>query len=52
VCSEIREYFGVGDPNLAGSYCIKEGTQYTGAAVCGQVHGVVDFATCEGNPAP
>lgn len=51
-CTEIRKYFGVGDPSLAGSYCIKENTAYTGASLCGQVHGNANPTMCEGVAAP
>jgi hypothetical protein len=47
-CSEIRKDFGLGDPHLAGKYCIKEGSEYTGNAfACGTVKGHFD-STCHG----
>jgi hypothetical protein len=52
-CTEIRKYLGVGDdPSLAGSYCVREGTQYTSSNTCGLVHGNADPSMCHGIAAP
>ena len=41
-CSEIRKNVGLGDAQLTGSYCIKEGTEYKGPQFCGEVQGVLN----------
>ncbi len=48
-CSQVRPDVGIGDPLLAGKYCVKEGTEYKGNKVteCGHVDGFKD-STCEG----
>lgn len=50
VCEEIRPNVGLGDPLLAGKYCIKEGTQYTVTAQCGTRKGPGGGTQCEGVP--
>ncbi len=39
VCQEIRKNVGLGDAQIAGKYCVKQGTQYTGKENCGKVQG-------------
>jgi hypothetical protein len=48
-CSQVRPDVGIGDPLLAGKYCIKEGSEFKGNTVteCGKVIGNKD-STCEG----
>jgi hypothetical protein len=47
-CSLIRRDVGLGDPQLSGKYCIREGSDFTGTPnECGSVHGHWD-ATCGG----
>ncbi|WP_437941760.1 hypothetical protein [Sorangium sp. So ce341] len=38
-CKEIRPYVGIGDAGLAGKYCVKAGTEFTGAEQCGEATG-------------
>lgn len=48
-CEEIRKFVGLGDPNLAGSYCIKENSKYQDENQCGNVVGNADAAdNCKG----
>ena len=48
-CSEIRKDLGVGDPRLAGKYCIKTGSAYAGSsAACGLVKGYDNPGMCAG----
>jgi hypothetical protein len=51
VCEEIRKNVGLGDVQLSGKYCIKEGTKYTDANQCGTVTGYWDSNICKGQPA-
>lgn len=46
-CSEVRPSVGLGDQQLTGKYCVKEGTEYKGLEVgeCGGVTGYTD-QTC------
>jgi hypothetical protein len=46
-CSEIRKNVGLGDAQLTGSYCIKEGTEFKSENSCGQVKGYADPVTCK-----
>ncbi|NUQ75973.1 MAG: hypothetical protein HUU21_20730 [Polyangiaceae bacterium] len=47
-CREIRKNFGLGDPDLTGKYCIRQGSEFTGEKSCGQVKGYFDSSQCEG----
>lgn len=48
-CTEIRKDVGLGDARIAGSYCIKDATDYKGDALeCGDVKGYWD-STCRGS---
>jgi hypothetical protein len=49
-CSQVRPDVGIGDPLLAGKYCIKDATEFKDNALteCGHVDGFKD-ATCEGS---
>ncbi|WP_437626343.1 hypothetical protein [Sorangium sp. So ce1151] len=49
-CSEIRPNVGLGDPNITGKYCIKEGSEFDGEQACGKVQGRYNSEQCEGNP--
>lgn len=49
-CAEIRKYVGLGDQQLAGKYCIKEGTSFRSVESCGAVRGHHDTAFCAGLP--
>lgn len=48
-CEQVRPDVGLGDQQLTGKYCIKEGTKYTGEILkeCGEVYGNKG-ATCAG----
>ena len=50
VCSEIRKNVGLGDPLIAGKYCIKEGTEFVDAQACDKstVEGYVAHGQCSG----
>lgn len=50
VCEQIRPYVGLGDPLLAGKYCIKEGTKFENEGTCGTVKGNFDATQCKGVP--
>ena len=39
VCEEIRKNVGLGDVQLSGKYCIREGSKYTTADSCGTIQG-------------
>lgn len=47
-CAEIRKDFGLGDPQLRGKYCIKQGSAFEGAGECGGVKGHFDPTQCAG----
>jgi hypothetical protein len=48
-CEEIRPNVGLGDVQLTGRYCIKQGTGYKkGVATCGTIKGHYNAAQCEG----
>ncbi|WP_437580341.1 hypothetical protein [Sorangium sp. So ce887] len=47
-CSEIRPNVGLGDANITGKYCIKQGSQFEGEQACGDVPGRVNSDQCEG----
>lgn len=47
-CEEIRPNVGLGDPLLAGKYCIKEGTKYDVNSSCGTRQGPGGGTQCEG----
>jgi hypothetical protein len=51
-CSEIRPDVGISDPQIAGKYCVRTGTAYTGQAVqeCGVVDGHYESGICSGTP--
>jgi hypothetical protein len=51
-CSEIRKNVGLGDVQLTGSYCIKDGSAYTTDANCGNVQGYFDPTSCKGASIP
>jgi hypothetical protein len=51
-CKEVIPYFGLGNPQDTGKFCVKPGTQYQGSAVCGIVNGYADPSECKGVPAP
>jgi hypothetical protein len=49
-CTQIRRNVGLGDAQITGKYCIKEGTGYNGDPFsCGEVAGHFD-STCRGTP--
>jgi hypothetical protein len=48
VCEQIRPNVGLGDVQLTGKYCIKQGTSYKGVGTCGTVTGHHSAAQCEG----
>jgi hypothetical protein len=51
-CEEIRPDVGLGDSQITGKYCIKEGSKFTGDALsCGSVKGHFDPITCRGSQA-
>ncbi|MEO7331655.1 MAG: hypothetical protein ABI193_23980 [Minicystis sp.] len=51
-CSEIRRNVGLGDSQITGKYCIKEGSEFNGDALsCGSVKGHFDPITCRGSQA-
>jgi hypothetical protein len=52
VCSEIRKDVGLGDRQITGKYCIKQGTEFTTEQVCGAVVGYHDSTQCKGIKAP
>jgi hypothetical protein len=48
-CTEIRKFVGLGDKQLAGSYCIRENSAYKPPGDCGEVNGNASQAdNCEG----
>lgn len=47
-CSEIRKNVGLGDAQLTGAYCIKDGSTYTTDNACGNVKGYTDPLNCKG----
>jgi hypothetical protein len=47
-CEEIRKYVGLGDKQLAGSYCIRENSAYKPPGDCGEVNGNATKPDCEG----
>lgn len=49
-CAEIRPNVGLGDQNITGKYCIKQGSQFRGEQDCGQVQGRYNSEQCEGSP--
>ena len=49
VCEEIRKYIGLGDRQLSGKYCIKQGSKYIDENSCGTVSGWWD-TQCKGQP--
>lgn len=48
VCSEIRKDVGISDPQLTGSYCIKQNTQFKSVDQCGDVEGYFSSDQCKG----
>jgi hypothetical protein len=54
-CTTIRQDVGLGDKQLAGAYCIKQGSAYQAGisdAKCGQVTGYIGDSSCLGSSAP
>lgn len=51
-CKETRPYIGLGDPKLAGKYCIKQGSEYKSEQECGGVKGFFSSSQCDGVSAP
>ena len=53
-CSAIRPFEGLGDPELAGSYCVKTGTEFkdeaTASASCSVAGHIGGSASCTGIP--
>jgi hypothetical protein len=49
-CKEIRPDLGLGDKQISGKYCIKEGTEYVNetSSNCGQVSGFFNGSICKG----
>jgi hypothetical protein len=47
VCEEVRENVGLGDKQLTGKFCIREGTKFVDETNCGTVQGYWD-AQCAG----
>jgi hypothetical protein len=47
-CSEIRKDVGLGDRQITGKYCIKQGTEFTTEQACGGVVGYFDSTQCKG----
>lgn len=47
-CHEIRKNLGIGDPDLPGKYCIRQGSAYIMEQMCGQVSGFYNSQTCKG----
>lgn len=48
-CSKIRPKVGLGDEQLTGAYCVKEGTEFKPQGnQCGEVAGYRDLTTCAG----
>jgi hypothetical protein len=50
-CEEIRRNVGLGDAQLTGKFCVKDGTQYTDESICGDVFGFW-APQCAGTPPP
>jgi hypothetical protein len=47
-CVQVRPYLGIGDPKLAGKYCIRQGTEFKSEQSCGLVRGFFNSQQCEG----
>jgi len=47
-CAEIRKDYKLGDPLLAGKYCVKQGTVFETEQECGEVSGYHNQAQCSG----
>jgi hypothetical protein len=47
-CEQIRPNVGLGDKQLTGKYCIKEGTEFTTEGTCGAVQGHFNATQCKG----
>jgi len=47
-CSQIRPNVGLGDKQLTGKYCIKEGTEFVTEGTCGAVQGHYNATQCKG----
>lgn len=47
-CEQIRPFVGLGDPQLSGKYCIKDGTKFTTEGSCGSVDGHFNPTQCKG----
>lgn len=50
VCEEVRPNVGLGDAQLTGKFCVKEGTQFVDELECGDVTGFWG-PQCNGTPA-
>lgn len=48
VCEEIRKNVGLGDKQITGKYCIKQGTVFESEQKCGQVKGYYNSGQCKG----
>jgi hypothetical protein len=50
-CQEIRKNIGLGDAQIAGAYCVKEGTVFKDVSSdCGEVSGSWELDRCDGLP--
>lgn len=51
-CTEIRENVGLGDAQITGKYCVKDGTAFQDKPdeECGKVKGYFNSTECRGNP--
>ena len=49
VCEEVRPNVGLGDPQLTGKFCVREGTSYENELQCGDVVGFWG-PQCNGTP--
>jgi hypothetical protein len=48
-CKEIRKNVGLGDKQITGKYCVKQGTEFIDESRCGQVQGFWG-TQCSGTP--
>jgi hypothetical protein len=51
-CNEVRKNVGLGDPNLTGSYCIKDKSAFISENQCTTVRGNATPGVCTGTGAP
>jgi hypothetical protein len=47
-CKEIRKNVGLGDQQITGKYCIKQGSEFGSEQACGQVSGYYNSQQCKG----